>query len=97
MNPYQLLGIPDDTDDDETIRAAWLEAVRRFPPEQHAERFARIREAYEMVRDRESRYRLRTFGDPRFRDAGALPDLFPAERNHAGPALWLAVMRGGSH
>ena len=96
MNPYQLLGIPDDTDDDETIRTAWLEAVRRFPPEQHAERFARIREAYEMIRDRESRYRLRTFGDPRFRDAGAFLDLFPAERNHAGPALWLAVTRGGS-
>lgn len=96
MNPYQLLGVPDDTDDDETIRAAWLESVRRFPPEDHGDRFARIREAYELIRDRESRYRLRTFGDPRLRDASALLDLFPTERNHAGAALWLAVIRGGT-
>jgi DnaJ-class molecular chaperone len=97
MNPYQLLGIADDTDDDETIRNAWLEAVKRFPPEDHAERFARIREAYEMIRDRESRYRLHMFGDPRLRDAGALLELFPTARNHAGAALWLAVIRGGTH
>lgn len=97
MNPYQLLGIPDDTDDDEAIRSAWLEAVRRFPPEEHPERFARIREAFELIRDRESRYRLRMFGDPRLHDADALLELFPAERNHAGPALWLAVIRGGTH
>ena len=61
------------------------------------ERFARIREAYEMIRDRESRFRLWTFGDPRLQnDTDALVDLFPAERNHAGPALWLNVTRGGS-
>ena len=97
MNPYQLLGISDDIDDDEAIRNAWLEAVRRFPPEEHPERFARIREAYELIRDRESRYRLRTFGDPKMNDADALLELFPAARNHAGPALWLAVIRSVTH
>lgn len=97
MNPYQLLGIPEETDDDEIIRKAWLDAVRRFPPEDHSEKFARIREAYEMIRDREARYRLRTFGDRRLRNLEALLELFPAERQHAGPALWLAVMRGGTH
>ncbi len=97
MNPYQLLGISDDSEDDETIRQAWLEAVRRFPPDEHPERFARMRQAYELIRDRESRYRLRMFGDPASRDTGALLELFPAERNHAGPALWLAVIRGGTH
>jgi len=97
MSPYQLLGIPDDCEDDDAIRNAWLDAVRRFPPEQHPEAFARIREAYERIRDRESRYRLRTFGDPRLRNLDALIELFPAERNHAGAALWLAVIRGGAH
>jgi curved DNA-binding protein CbpA len=96
MNPYQLLGIPEETDDDDAIRNAWLDAVRRFPPDEHSEQFARIREAYEMIRDRESRYRLQTFGDPRLRNIDALIGLFPAERNHAGAALWLAVMRGGT-
>jgi len=97
MNPYRVLGIPEDTADDDAIRNAWLEGVRRFPPEKEPERFARIREAYEMIRDRESRFRLWTFGDPRLRDdVEALIDLFPAERNHAGSAPWLAVIRGGS-
>ena len=96
MNPYGVLDLPDDTDDDETIRSAWLEAVRRFPPEQHPARFAKIREAYERIRDRESRYALRTFGDPRLSDGDALSALLPTERNHAGAALWLAVIRGGT-
>jgi curved DNA-binding protein CbpA len=96
MNPYQLLGIPEDMGDDDAIRKAWLDAVRRYPPEEHPEQFARIREAYELIRDRESRYRLQTFGDPRLRNIDALIGLFPAERNHAGAALWLAVIRGGT-
>lgn len=97
MNPYRVLGIPEDTADDEAIRNAWLESVRRFPPEKEPERFARNREAYEMIRDRESRFRLWTFGDRRLQDdVDALVDLFPAERNHAGPALWLAAIREGA-
>lgn len=96
MNPYRLLGIPEDVEDDEAIRNAWLDGVRRFPPEKEPEQFARIREAYELIRDRESRFRLRTFGDPRFRNTEALVDLFPADRNHAGPGPWLAVTRGGT-
>jgi curved DNA-binding protein CbpA len=96
MNPYRVLGIPEDTEDDDAIRNAWLESVRRFPPEKEPERFARAREAYEMIRDRESRFRLWTFGDPRLRDTGQLLDFFPSDRNHAGPAPWLAVIRGGT-
>jgi len=94
MNPFEVLGVETDADD-ETIRNAWLEAVRRFPPDTHPERFARTREAYERIRDRESRYRLRTFGDPQMRDSSALADLVPADRRHAGPAPWLAVTRSG--
>jgi DnaJ-class molecular chaperone len=96
MNPYRELGIAEDIEDDDAIRNAWLEAVRRFPPEKEPEKFARIRQAYELIRDREARFRLRTFGDPRLRNTDALIDFFPAERNHAGPALWLAVIRGGA-
>lgn len=96
MNPYRELGIADDTEDDDAIRNAWLDAVRRFPPEKEPEKFARVREAYELIRDREARFRLRMFGDPRLRDMAALIDFFPAERRHAGSAFWLAVIRGGA-
>jgi DnaJ-class molecular chaperone len=96
MNPYGVLGIPEGIDDDEAIRNAWLEGVRRFPPEKAPEQFATIREAYEMIRDRESRFRLHTFGDPSLRDTDALIDFFPANRDHAGPGPWLAVIRGGT-
>jgi DnaJ-class molecular chaperone len=97
MNPYRELGVAEDTEDDDAIRNAWLDGVRRFPPEKEPERFARIRESYELIRDRESRYRLRMFGDPRLRNVDALIHFFPADRNHAGPALWLAVIRGGTN
>ncbi|MGH7485947.1 MAG: J domain-containing protein [bacterium] len=96
MNPYLLLGIPENMEDDDAIHNAWLDAVRRFPPDQHSEQFTRIREAYEMIRDRESRFRLRTFGDRRLRDIGALIGFFPVARNHAGAALWLATTRRGT-
>jgi curved DNA-binding protein CbpA len=95
MNPYRVLGIAEETDDDEAVRKAWLESVRRFPPEE-PEQFARVREAYEMIRDRESRFHLRTFGDRRMQNLNALVDFFPMERNHACSALWLAVISGGA-
>ena len=96
MNPYRVLGVAEEIEDDDAIRKAWLEGVRRFPPEKEPEQFARIREAYEMIRDRESRFRLRTFGASRLRNVDALIDFFPKDRNYAGPALWLAVTRGGT-
>ncbi len=96
MNPYRVLGISEESDDDDAIRKAWLDGVRRFPPEKDPEQFALVREAYEMIRDRESRFRLQTFGDRRLRITSAIVDLFPSGRNHAGSAPWLAVIRGGT-
>jgi curved DNA-binding protein CbpA len=37
-DPYTVLGLPPDSDDD-TIRRRYLELVRRFPPEHHPEKF----------------------------------------------------------
>jgi curved DNA-binding protein CbpA len=53
-NPYTVLGLPPDADD-EAIRQRYLELVRHFPPEQHPERFAAVRGAYEKVKDLNSR------------------------------------------
>lgn len=59
-NPYQVLGLPPDSDD-EAIRRRYLELVRQFSPEHHPEKFAAIRAAYESLRDLNTRLRYRLF------------------------------------
>jgi curved DNA-binding protein CbpA len=59
-DPYKTLELGDDADD-ETIRRRYLELVKRFPPEQHPEKFAAVRAAYESLRDLTTRVRHRLF------------------------------------
>ena len=53
-DPYRVLGVPR-TADDATIRAAYLAAVRDCPPDRDAERFARLRSAYDAVATQRAR------------------------------------------
>jgi curved DNA-binding protein CbpA len=59
-DPYKVLGLPPDSDD-EAIRRRYLELVRRFPPEHHPEKFTAIRAAYESLRDLTTRVQYRLF------------------------------------
>jgi curved DNA-binding protein CbpA len=59
-DPYAVLGVTPECDDD-AIRKRYLELVREFSPEQHPQRFAAIRAAYEVVRDLDSRVQHRLF------------------------------------
>jgi curved DNA-binding protein CbpA len=59
-DPYQILELPPDSDD-EAIRRRYLELVRRFSPERHPEKFAAVRAAYERLRDLDTRLRYRLF------------------------------------
>jgi curved DNA-binding protein CbpA len=59
-DPYHVLGVPDDADD-ETIRRRYLELVREFPPELSPEKFAAVRAAYERLKDLDARVRHRLF------------------------------------
>jgi|SRR5262245_8183830 curved DNA-binding protein CbpA len=59
-DPYAVLGLPADADD-EAVRRRYLELVRQYPPEQFAERFAAVRAAYDALRDPDARLRLRVF------------------------------------
>lgn len=59
-DPYAVLGLPADCDD-ETIRRRYLELVKQFSPEHHPDKFAAIRRAYESLRDLETRLRYRLF------------------------------------
>jgi curved DNA-binding protein CbpA len=60
MDPYALMGLSADSDD-ETIRRRYLELVRAYPPERHPEKFADIRRAYESLRDLDTRLHHRLF------------------------------------
>jgi curved DNA-binding protein CbpA len=60
-NPYAILGLTADTDD-AAVRARYLQLTREFPPEQHPEKSAAIREAYERLKDLDARAEDRLFG-----------------------------------
>lgn len=54
MNPYEILEISPRSDDAD-VRKAYLDLVRRYPPESNAEKFQEIHAAYEMIKDEKSR------------------------------------------
>jgi len=60
-NPYRLLGIDERSDDDEAVRRAYAEGVRRAPPERDPDAFRRLREAYDRLVDHRARLRFRLF------------------------------------
>ncbi len=57
MTPYQILQVEPDASD-EAIRAAYLAAVKRCPPERDPVRFQRFADAYERIKDAQSRLTL---------------------------------------
>jgi curved DNA-binding protein CbpA len=60
IDAYRVLGLADDSDD-AAIRRRYLELVRQYPPEQHPEKFAAVREAYELLKDSDTRLHRRLF------------------------------------
>lgn len=59
-DPYTVLGIPRDADQD-TIKRAYFEQVRAHPPERDPDQFKRIRAAYEKLRTPEKRVQTDMF------------------------------------
>jgi DnaJ-class molecular chaperone len=60
-DPYQVLGLPPDADD-EQVRRRYLELIKKHSPERDAARFSQVRAAYEALRDRKARVEHRLFG-----------------------------------
>lgn len=60
LDPYQLLGV-DANASDQTIRQAYLQQLRQFPPAQNQQQFQQIRQAYDLIKDEESRVNTRLF------------------------------------
>ena len=54
MTPYDYLGI-DSNADDKTIRSAYLELIKTYPPDRAPERFKEIANAYETINDEKKR------------------------------------------
>ena len=59
-DPYQVLGLPPESDDD-AIRRRYLQLVKEFSPEQHPEKFSAIRQAYDSLKDLNTRLEYRLF------------------------------------
>ena len=88
-----ILGIASDATDEE-IRARYRELVKRNPPERDPDGFQRIRAAYELCRDPQSRARERVLGPAAYDDFDALrDDLQRQPRRPIGPAAWLEVLQ----
>ncbi len=73
-DPIEVLGVATDAGEEE-IRRRYLELVRQFPPDRDPERFARIRHAYDQLRDPVARLQQKLFSvrsnetlDPVIRD-----------------------------
>lgn len=60
MTPYELLGIVP-TADDKTIRSAYLELIKAYPPDREPERFKEIANAYESIKDGKKRLEFYLF------------------------------------
>lgn len=59
-DPWQVLGLPSDSDE-AAIRKRYLELAREFSPEKSPERFAEIRAAYAALEDRDAVLHRRLF------------------------------------
>lgn len=62
MNPYLVLNVSE-TSDDQTIRNAYLMAIKRFQPETHPERFQSLNVAYESIKTEEKRLSYNLFDE----------------------------------
>ena len=60
MNPYLVLCLPPDADD-QTIRQAYLKAVKESPPDSNPTRFQAVSRAYEQIKDQARRHRHTLF------------------------------------
>jgi hypothetical protein len=61
-DPFAVLDVAEDADD-ETIRRRYLALVRLHPPERDPDRFGEIRTAFEAIRGRRDRMRVRLLTD----------------------------------
>lgn len=92
-DPWAVLDLAVDATDAQ-IRDAYLRQVREHPPDRAPERFERVRDAYEELRDPRRRcQRMILSADPEAPLTSLLGD-DNSGRRFVGPEPWLAVLKG---
>jgi DnaJ-class molecular chaperone len=94
-DPFAQLGVGPDADD-AAIRAAYLELVRSYSPENAPERFAVIHAAYQLIRSRDDRLRWRLFDAGRHNSIETFVEELACRTPRRRPSLTelLAAARG---
>ena len=91
MNPYEILDVGPEADT-EAVRAAYLAAVRRHPPDRDPDAFRRIRSAYDVLADPVRRAEIALFGLDEIATLRDLARSLSPERRRVGPDPWLDVL-----
>jgi curved DNA-binding protein CbpA len=58
---YQQLGLSEEITDDSQIKQAYLEQVKKYPPDRDAAQFQKIRAAYDLIKNEKSRLNYALF------------------------------------
>jgi len=93
-DPYLILGVGRDADD-AAIESAYLEGIKRCPPERDARRFESLRAAYETLRSRRDRLAYELFDTSPPTAMDILDRAAPVEApRRPEPGLLAALLRG---
>ncbi len=63
QTPYELLNVADAADDGD-IKQAYLQQVKKSPPDRDPEKFQKIHDAYTAIKDHKSRLKFELFTLP---------------------------------
>ena len=91
-DPYAVLGLGPGAED-EQIRTAYLAKLKQFPPDKSPAEFERVRDAYELLRDRRRRAKHTLFSVNPEASLESLLDGVDNDRQFVGPGPWLAVLK----
>ena len=92
FDPYAVLFVRPEADDDE-IRAAYLVRLKQFPPDRAPVEFERVRDAYDLLRNRRRRALYTLFAVNPDAPLQSLLEGMDSQRRFSGPAPWLAVLK----
>ena len=93
-DPQTILGVPQDANAAE-IRTAYLNKIKKYPPEKHPAEFERVRDAYTILNDPYYRTRMMLQSADPEAPLVALLDNQKQNRQFAGPEAWLDAMWKG--
>ena len=92
MNPYAILGISEDAED-QAVRKAYLTLVKRYPPERDEKRFQLINKAFEKIKTEQNRSRYNLFNQEIEGETPITSLLYPSQMPHMRKPLPFEKMK----